>query len=330
MDPSGVEKVAILLMSLPEDQTTKIISLLTEEEILDISRAIHKLGMVKAQVINNLCRDFLHTIERQQVVGGEYSAKHLIQKAFPQDKMPHAMEEIKSPPGKTIWEKLSHCDEQDVLDFLSQQHPQTIAIILSRLHPEKSSIFLKMMGHDETYDILTRIAKMKEVSVDTLTHIEGLMKEFIDTLCGATNSHSPQTYVNHSKVLATIINYLGDDIDENFLKNIGEKNPDILKKVKPFLNHLDFLNHLNTEDFRHLLNTIDVRTFVKAIKDEPCYMHVMQNIPQEHQLSIKHMLSQIQPTPLEKNFSKKELLNHLHRLSKEGHLSLTLTQDIKP
>jgi flagellar motor switch protein FliG len=327
MDPIGVEKVAILLMSLSEEQTTKIVSLLTEDEILEISRAIHKLGMVKAQVINTLCRDFLSTIQYQQVVGGEYSAKNLMQKAFPQDKMPHAMEVIKSPPGKTIWEKLSHCDDQDVFDFLSHQHPQTIAIILSRLNPEKSSIFLKMMDNNNIYDILTRISKMTEVPFDALACIEEMIKEFIDTLYGMGDGKNHHIYVNHTKVLANIMNYLGDDIDQDFFKNISKKNPDIFKKVQPCVNRLDCVNRLNKDDFGHLLNAVDLRTFVKAIKGEPYYLYVIQHVPKDLQMSMKHMTSQLQPTPLEKNFCQKKVMDQLERLSKDGQLSLSFMNE---
>jgi flagellar motor switch protein FliG len=55
---TGPEKAAILVLSLGEDHTAKIFSLMDDEEIKEISQTMANLGTINSNIVERLFVDF--------------------------------------------------------------------------------------------------------------------------------------------------------------------------------------------------------------------------------------------------------------------------------
>jgi len=72
-------------------------------------------------------------------------------------------------------------DPAHLLNFIQQEHPQTIALILAYLEPQKASIILGSLPHESQSDVAKRIATMDRTSPETLREVERVLEKKLIT-----------------------------------------------------------------------------------------------------------------------------------------------------
>ena len=131
---SGVEKAAILLMSLTSDQAAQIFANLDDEEIKEISQSMSSLGNVSSDVVERLFVEFAERISSTgSLIGSAESAQRLLGSILGEEKVDEIMEEIRGPAGRTMWDKLANVNEQVLANYLRNEYPQTVAVILGKI-----------------------------------------------------------------------------------------------------------------------------------------------------------------------------------------------------
>jgi flagellar motor switch protein FliG len=95
---TGVEKTAIFLLSLGEEQTVKLFQHMEDDEIMEISQTMSILGKVGSNVVERLFVDFAEQMSStNSLVGTMDSTERLLAKALGKDKVNQIMEEIRGP-----------------------------------------------------------------------------------------------------------------------------------------------------------------------------------------------------------------------------------------
>src|SRR5258708_33467304 len=99
---TGPEKAAILVLSLGEDHTAKIFSLLHDEEIKEISQTMANLGTINSNIVQRLFVDFADHISATASLDGPYQSPHrLPAKALGNDRVNNITEAIRRPAART-------------------------------------------------------------------------------------------------------------------------------------------------------------------------------------------------------------------------------------
>ncbi|MFT9148611.1 MAG: flagellar motor switch protein FliG, partial [Acetobacter sp.] len=116
---NGRQKAAILMLAVGREQAAKILKLLHEDEIRDISIAMSNLGIVKADVVEQVCQEFAKNFESPEGLVGTYeTTEEFLRKALPQDQVEKIMDEIRGPAGRTMWDKLGNVQETVLANYL--------------------------------------------------------------------------------------------------------------------------------------------------------------------------------------------------------------------
>src|SRR5579872_3974236 len=137
---SGAERAAIIMLSLGEEHSAKIWSMMDEEEIKEISQVMSNLGSVASSVIEKLMVDFVSQMSGTGSLMGSYeSTERLIARFMPNDKVSQIMEEIRGPAGRTMWDKLANVNESVLANYLKNEYPQTVSVVLSKIKPEHAA-----------------------------------------------------------------------------------------------------------------------------------------------------------------------------------------------
>jgi flagellar motor switch protein FliG len=122
-DLEGVEKAALLLMSLG-DHATPIWEKMTEEEVRYITLTMVRLGKVTSDMVNQVFVDFVGQMSSSAVFNGNMAnTEELLRGIMPEEKVLALMEEIKGPAGRNMWEKLSSVPEQVLANYLKNEYP---------------------------------------------------------------------------------------------------------------------------------------------------------------------------------------------------------------
>src|SRR5476649_2918807 len=189
---SGAEKAAIVMLSLGEENSAKIWSMMDEEEIKEISQVMSNLGSVSSAVIEKLLVDFVGQMSGTGSLMGSYeSTERLLANILPGDKVGGIMEEIRGPAGRTMWDKLGNVNETVLANYLKNEYPQTVSVVLSKIKADHAARVLAALPEDFALECVQRMLRMEPVQRDILDKIEQTLRtEFMSNLARTSKRDS--------------------------------------------------------------------------------------------------------------------------------------------
>ena len=180
---SGQQKAAILMLSLDEERSSALFSLMDDEEIKELSVIMASLGKVNAGVVEQLFQEFTDRLSSNSSLIGTYeTTERLLSKALDKDRVSAIMDEISGPAGRTMWDKLGNVNEHVLANYLKNEDPQTIAVILSKIKAEHAAKVIALLPENFAMEIIMRMLRMDAVQKEVLDSLEKtLRKEFMAT-----------------------------------------------------------------------------------------------------------------------------------------------------
>lgn len=258
---TGPQKAAILMLSLEEDKSSMIFSLMDEEEIKEISIVMASLGKVSSSVVEQLFLEFgERTSSTGSLVGSYESTERLLLKNLDKDRVSNIMEEIRGPAGRTMWDKLGNINEQVLANYLKNEHAQTIAVILSRIKPDHASKVITLLPEDMAIDVITRIINMDSVQKEILDGIEKtLRKEFMTNLSKTSKKDSHE-------FIADIFNSLDRSTEAKFMEALEIKNQESAERIKSLMFTFEDMVRVDAQGIQVLLRALDKDKLAIALK----------------------------------------------------------------
>src|SRR6185312_6146139 len=143
---TGQERAAILILSLGEEHTAKLFSMMDDEEIKELSQTMANLGTVSSNIVERLFVDFADQISATGSLVGTYeSTERLLSKVLGKERVTGIMEEIRGPAGRTMWDKLGNVNEVVLANYLKNEYPQTVAVVLSKVRSDHAARVLALL-----------------------------------------------------------------------------------------------------------------------------------------------------------------------------------------
>lgn len=134
---SGVQKAAVLLIALGPEKSSQIFKHLKEEEIEELTLEIANTRSITPQLKEDVINEFYEICLAQQYIaeGGIGYAKELLEKALGAEKAMDVIGKLTASLQVKPFEFVRKADASQILNFIQDEHPQTIALILSYLSP---------------------------------------------------------------------------------------------------------------------------------------------------------------------------------------------------
>ena len=257
----GAEKAAILMMTLSEEQASKIFACMDEDEIREISQAMANLGKISSNVMEKLYTEFSTLIAGSgNVVGSYENTERLLTKLLPKDKVTNIMEEIRGPAGRTMWDKLGNVSEEILATYLKNEYPQTISVVLSKIKPEHASKVLGLFPDNLAMEVVLRMLRMESVQKDILDDIERTLKvEFMSNLARASKKDAHQT-------MADIFNYFDRATETKFMGSLEERSQEAADKVKSLMFTFEDILKINDQGIQSIMRVVDKTKLALALK----------------------------------------------------------------
>ena len=257
---TGVEKAAILLLSLGEE-TAPIWQSLDDEELRDISHAMSNLGVVQARLVEDLIMEFVTNLSTSGSLTGNYEqTQRLLLQFLPQEKVDSLMEEIRGPAGRTMWDKLGNVSETVLANYLKNEYPQTVAVVLSKVKPDHAARVLACLPPEFAVECMQRMLRMEPVARDILEKIEiTLRNEFMTNLARTSKRDSHE-------LMADIFNSFDRQTEGRFMTALEDKNKDSAEKIRSLMFVFDDLSKLDPGGIQTLLRAVAKDKLALALK----------------------------------------------------------------
>jgi flagellar motor switch protein FliG len=258
---NGLQKAALLVMSVGEDTAAKIFQLMHDDEIREISQTMANLGTVNATVIERLFVEFADQISSTGTMTGTYeSTERLLMKVLDRSKVDQIMEEIRGPAGRTMWDKLGNVHESVLANFLKNEYPQTVAVVLSKVKPDHGARVLSMLPEAFAMEVIMRMLRMESVQKDILDDVERVLRnEFMSNLARTSRRDAHE-------MIAEIFNNLDRASESRFLTALEERNRDSAEKVRSLMFTFEDLGKLDPGGVQTLLRSIEKDKLPLALK----------------------------------------------------------------
>lgn len=258
---SNQQKAAVLMLSLDEERSATLFSMMDDEEIKELSVIMASLGKINSNVVEQLLVEFNDRLSNTGSLIGTYeSTERLLAKAMDKDRVSVIMEEIRGPAGRTMWDKLGNVNEHVLANYLKNEYPQTIAVILSKIRAEHAAKVIALFPENFAMEIVMRMLRMDSVQKEVLDGLEKtLRKEFMSNLSKSTRRDSHE-------LIADIFNSLDRNTEARFMEALEERNRESADRVKSLMFTFEDLIRIDAQGIQVLLRNIDKDKLAVALK----------------------------------------------------------------
>ncbi|MDQ0227609.1 flagellar motor switch protein FliG [Metabacillus niabensis] len=226
---TGKQKAAILLISLGPEVSASIYKHLSEEEIEKLTLEISGVRKVEAQKKEEIIEEFHEIAMAQDYIsqGGIAYAKQILEKALGEDKASNIIHRLTSSLQVRPFDFARKADPAQILNFIQNEHPQTIALVLSYLEPAQSGQILSELPQELQADVARRIAMMDRTSPEIINEVEQILERKLSST--VTQDY---TQTGGIEAVVEVLNGVDRSTERTILDSLEIQDPVLAEEIK--------------------------------------------------------------------------------------------------
>jgi flagellar motor switch protein FliG len=316
--PNGLKKVAILLIALGPRRSAAILKNFQKDNLELISAEIANTGEVSPQEKLTVIEEFLELCgdPSSSMVGGLSYAMELLEQTVGPQKTKEIMKYLTAqvkPFGL-----LRKTDPKQILNFIDNEHPQTIALILSYLDPEQAAAILNSLPKEMQSDIAWRIASMERTSPEIIKEVEAVLEKEFSTIV----SHD-FTSAGGINALVNILNNVDRGTEKSIIEDLEKEDQELAEEIRKRLFVFEDIIMLDDYSIRRVLKEIDFRDLASALKgsNQEVAEVIYKNMSKRAAEMLKEDIESLGPLRLrEVEATQQRIVQTIRRLDEAGEI----------
>ncbi|WP_061231317.1 flagellar motor switch protein FliG [Leptospira interrogans] len=260
---TGRQKAAVFLIAVGSEVSSEIFKHLREDEIEQITFEIARLDKITPEDKEKVLVEFNELMMAQEFIsnGGIDFARGLLEKALGNQKAIDIINRLTSSLQVRPFDFIRRTDPQHLLNFIQNEHPQTIALILSYLDPQKASNILSNLPHTIQAEVAKRIATMDRVSPDVLREVERVLERKLSTLAS-----EDYTFAGGIDSVVEILNLVDRGTEKTIIEALEEEDPELAEEIKKRMFVFEDIVLLDDRAIQKVMREVDNSDLAKALK----------------------------------------------------------------
>ncbi|MGL4676074.1 MAG: flagellar motor switch protein FliG [Brevinema sp.] len=320
---TGREKAAIFLISIGSEVSSEVLKHLKEEEIEEISFELARVDNVSASVRDEVLIEFQELMMAQDFImsGGVDYAREVLEKALGTQRAIDIINRLTSSLQTKPFDFIRKTDPAHLVNFIQNEHPQTIALILSYLEPDKASLILAALNTDLQADIMRRIATMDRTSPEILREVERVLERKLSTL-----SSEDFTSAGGIDTVVAIINNADRTTERNIIETLEEDDPDLAEEIKKKMFVFEDIITLDDKSIQKVMRNVDNNDLSKALKsvDVEVQDKIFRNMSKRAAQMLKDDMEFMGPVRLkEVEETQQKIVSIIRKLEEQGEIVIS-------
>ena len=259
----GIQKAAILLIALGPEKSSLIFKHLKEEEIEDLTLEIANTKSVTPQVKEKVINEFYEVCLAQQYIaeGGIGYAKELLEKALGADKAMDVIGKLTASLQVKPFEFVKKTDASQLLNFIQDEHPQTIALILSYLSAGQAATILGALAPEKQAEVARRIATMDRTSPDVIKEVERVLESKLSSLV-----NQDYTIIGGVDAVVEILNTVDRGTEKHIMETLEVEEPELADEIRKKMFVFEDILLLDDRAIQRVLRDVDNNDLAIACK----------------------------------------------------------------
>lgn len=318
---NGLEKAALLLLTLGEDTSALILQHMNPKQVQSIGAAMAATENITRPQIEYVIDDFLDHLETQTSlgIGNDDFIRGMLEKALG-DKAGNVIDRILMGSGSNGLEALKWMDPKSIAEIIRLEHPQIIAIVLSYLEADSAAEVLSNLPENTRPGILMRIATLDGVQPAAIKELDAIMEKYF-----TDNDNVKSSMVGGEKSAADILNYMDSTIEGQLMDSVRNENEELANKISDLMFVFDNLRDLDDRGVQTLLREISTDLLTLALKgiDEDFQQKFLKNMSSRAAEMLVEDMEAKGPVKLsEVETAQKEILTIARNLEEAGEIVL--------
>ena len=315
---TGIQKAAILLISLGPGQSSEIIKHLNDAEIEQLTLEMAQMRKVSEDQRDVVVDEFHKMCIASNYIaqGGIEYAREVLERALGDQRAFDIISRLSSSLKMRPFDLVRRSDPKQLFSFIQGEHPQTIALIMTHLPAEKSAVLLSSLPQDIQAEVTKRIALMGRTSPEVLKEIEKVLENKISNL-------APTDYTT-SGGIQSVVDML-NRTDPSTLKVVMDvlemDDPDLAEQIKRQMFVFEDIVLLDDRGIQLVLREVDTKDLALALKgtNEEVAEKIFSNMSTRASTMLKEDIQFMGPVRVrEVEEAKQKLVKVIRKLEEAG------------
>lgn len=315
---TGKEKVAILLIALGPEKSAEIFKHLNEEEIEEITLQIANMRMVSPEEKEQVIEEFYQICLAQEYIseGGVNYAKEVLERALGEEEAVNILNKLTSSLHVKPFEFIRKADPSQLVNYIQNEHPQTIALILSYLEPRQAGEILANLPGEIQSEITRRIAVMDRTSPDVIKDIESVLESKFSNMLAEEH-----TTTGGIDSVVEILNSVDRSTEKRIMDEMVNKDLELSEEIKKRMFVFEDIVGLDSRSVQQVIREVDNSRWAVALKNTSDAVRdtIFSNMSSRLVEMIKEDIEFMGPVRIRDiEEAQQEIVNVIRRLEEEG------------
>ncbi len=319
----GIQKAAILLIALGPEKSSLIFKHLKEEEIEDLTLEIANTKSVTPQVKEKVINEFYEVCLAQQYIaeGGIGYAKELLEKALGADKAMDVIGKLTASLQVKPFEFVKKTDASQLLNFIQDEHPQTIALILSYLSAGQAATILGALVPEKQAEVARRIATMDRTSPDVIKEVERVLESKLSSLV-----NQDYTIIGGVDAVVEILNTVDRGTEKHIMETLEIEEPELADEIRKKMFVFEDILLLDDRAIQRVLRDVDNSDLAIALKgsNEEVQNAIFNNLSKRLAVMIKEDMEFMGPVRMKDvEEAQQKIVNIIRKLEDAAEIVIS-------
>ena len=260
---TGKQKAALLLISLGPEVSAAVYKHLTEEEIERLTLEISSVKKVDSSLKEEIIEEFHNIALAQDYIsqGGIGYAKTVLEKALGKEHAQAIINRLTSSLQVRPFDFARRADPGQILNFIQNEHPQTIALILSYLEAEQAGMILSSLPQEVQADIAKRIATMDSTSPEVISEIEAVLERKLSST--VTQDFSETGGVD---AVVQVLNGVDRSTEKTILDALEIQDPELAEEIRKRMFVFEDIVTLDNRSIQRIVRECENEDLILSMK----------------------------------------------------------------
>jgi flagellar motor switch protein FliG len=296
---------------------------LKEEEIEQLTLEIANTSSVSPGVKEDILNEFYEVCLAQQYIaeGGIGYAKELLEKALGEDKAKQVIGKLTASLQVRPFEFIRKTDPSQLLNFIQDEHPQTIALILSYLPPQMSSAVVSSLAPEKQADVAKRIAQMDRTSPEVIKQVEKVLERKLASLV-----NQDYTIVGGVDAIVAILNSVDRGTEKHIMETLEVEDPELADEIRKKMFVFEDILTLDDRSIQRVLRDVDNSDLAMALKgsNEEVQNVIFNNLSKRLAVMIKEDMDFMGPVRMKDvEEAQQKIVNIIRKLEDSAEIVIS-------
>ncbi|OGR00139.1 MAG: flagellar motor switch protein FliG [Deltaproteobacteria bacterium RIFOXYD12_FULL_55_16] len=264
---TGPEKAAVFLLTVGEEFASQVFKRLDPEDIKQVGRQMARIDKVDKEDLTALVNEFkTDSGDNDIFLSGNELLEGALKRAMSSEKANAMLDEIRSDWKLTLFQKARKLEPKILVNFLRNEHPQTVAMVLSVLEPIQAAQILMALSDEIQVEVMMRMAELDKISPEILVDVDRVLQDELLSIEGMDGQR-----LGGVAAVAEILNNADRALEASILEGIEEQRETLAEEIRRLMFVFEDLIGVDNRGIQAILkevSTDDLKLALKLASDE--------------------------------------------------------------